>query len=223
MNQYNPVKKIRSYFSAEGMSVSGRNISFAQEDTAEYKIELIIFKYIDFKSNETFKTKLKIPDKNIVYLFDEASLFSKTEYSNFSNMSEFYKDLFDNIDSLDINKLPKPLYRDNDNLTILNKLKNKIGSDKDYTLIDSKSWIQTIPDNESIDYLSYQSQNNYGFLIKLYKKRFMHIDLKAYLGNLYTRSPNITIFIDNEKRIFNEEIHFFDHPYFGVVVSVNEI
>ena len=199
------------------------NISFAQEDTAEYKIELIIFKYTDFQTNETFKTKLKIPDKNIVYLFDEASLFSKTEYSNFSNMSEFYKDLFDNIDSLDINKLPKPLYRDNDNLTILNKLKNKIGSDKDYTLIDSKSWIQTIPDNESIDYLSYQSQNNYGFLIKLYKKRFMHIDLKAYLGNLYTRSPNITIFIDNEKRIFNEEIHFFDHPYFGVVVSVNEI
>ena len=199
------------------------NISFAQEDTAEYKIELIIFKFTDFQTNETFKTKLKIPDKNIVYLFDEASLFSKTEYSNFSNMSEFYKDLFANIDSLDINKLPKPLYRDNDNLTILNKLKNKIGSDKDYTLIDSKSWIQTIPDNESIDYLSYQSQNNYGFLIKLYKKRFMHIDLKAYLGNLYTRSPNITIFIDNEKRIFNEEIHFFDHPYFGVVVSVNEI
>ena len=199
------------------------NISFAQEDTAEYKIELIIFKFTDFQTNETFKTKLKIPDKNIVYLFDEASLFSKTEYSNFSNMSEFYKDLFDNIDSLDINKLPKPLYRDNDNLTILNKLKNKIGSDKDYTLIDSKSWIQTIPDNESIDYLSYQSQNNYGFLIKLYKKRFMHIDLKAYLGDLYTKSPNITIFIDNEKRIFNEEIHFFDHPYFGVVVSVNEI
>ena len=199
------------------------NISFAQEDAAEYKIEMIIFKYNDFQTNETFKTKLKIPDKNIVYLFDEASLFSKTEYSNFSNMSEFYKDLFDNIDSLDINKLPEPLYRDYDNLTVLNELKNKIGNDKDYILLDSKSWIQTIPDNESIDYLSYQSQNNYGFLIKLYKKRFMHIDLKAYLGNLYTRSPNITIFIDNEKRIFNEEIHFFDHPYFGVVVSVNEI
>ena len=199
------------------------NISFAQEDKAEYKIELIIFKFTDFQTNETFKTKLKIPDKNIVYLFDEASLFSKTEYSNFSNMSEFYKDLFDNIDSLDINKLPKPLYRDYDNLTVLNELKNKIGNDKDYILLDSKSWIQTIPDNESIDYLSYQSQNNYGFLIKLYKKRFMHIDLKAYLGDLYTKSPNITIFIDNEKRIFNEEIHFFDHPYFGVVVSVNEI
>ena len=169
------------------------NISFAQEDTAEYKIELIIFKYIDFQTNETFKTKLKIPDKDIVYLFDETSLFDRTEHSNFSN------------------------------LTVLNKLKNKIGNDKDYILLDSKSWIQTIPDIESSDFLSYQSQNNYGFLIKLYKKRFMHIDLKAYLGNLHTKSSNITIFIDNEKRIFNEEIHFFDHPHFGVIVAVNEI
>mgnify|MGYP001188577109 CR=1 FL=1 len=199
------------------------NISFAQEDTAEYKVELIIFKYIDFKTNETFKTKLKIPDKNIVYLFDETSLFDRTEHSNFSNMSEFYIDLFSNIDSLDIKKSPKPLYRDNDNLTVLNKLKNKIENDKDYILLDSKSWIQTIPDIEFSDFLSYQSQNNYGFFIKLYKKRFMHIDLKAYLGNLNTKSSNITIFIDNEKRIFNDEIHFFDHPYFGVVVSVNEI
>ena len=40
------------------------NISFAQEDTAEYKIELIIFKFTDFQTNETFKTKLKVPDKN---------------------------------------------------------------------------------------------------------------------------------------------------------------
>ena len=29
--------------------------------------------------------------------------------------------------------------------------------------------------------------------------------------------------VNIEKRIFNEEIHFFDHPYFGVVVSLSEI
>ena len=39
------------------------NISFAQEDAAEYKIELIIFKYMDFETNETFNTKLKVPNK----------------------------------------------------------------------------------------------------------------------------------------------------------------
>ena len=29
--------------------------------------------------------------------------------------------------------------------------------------------------------------------------------------------------IDPNKRIFNNEIHYFDHPYFGIVLSVNEI
>ena len=51
----------------------------------------------------------------------------------------------------------------------------------------------------------------------------MHIDLKAYLGNLDARNSKINIFIDEEKRIFNDEIHFFDHPYFGVVVAVSEV
>ena len=69
------------------------NISFAQEDAAEYKIELIIFKYMDFETNETFNAKLKVPNKDLVYLYDEGSLSDKTEHSNFSNMSEFYKNL----------------------------------------------------------------------------------------------------------------------------------
>ena len=104
--------------------------------------------------NETFNTKLKVPNKDLVYLYDEGSLFDKTEHSNFSNMSEFYKNLFNNVDEIDIKELPKPLYRDNDNLTVLNKLKSKIAKDKNYILLDTKSWIQTIPDNESSNFLS---------------------------------------------------------------------
>jgi hypothetical protein len=33
----------------------------------------------------------------------------------------------------------------------------------------------------------------------------------------------IKLFIDEEKRIFNEEIHYFDHPYFGAIVSIKKI
>jgi len=110
----------------------------------------------------------------------------------------------------------------------------------------------------------------------LYKKRFLHIDLKAYLGiadvsinettkdyiqkyelknmnfknkknntelNLFLPKEleNIEIldnisrkeiqknisklnkFINIDQRIFNEEIHLFDHPNFGVIVSVSRI
>ena len=51
----------------------------------------------------------------------------------------------------------------------------------------------------------------------------MHINLKAYLGNVNSRSSNINIFIDNDKRLFNDEVHFFDHPYFGLILSINEV
>ena len=199
------------------------NLVFSEEDNVEYKIELILFKYGTVESDETFNTNLDISDKNLVYFTDENSLLAKMSHSNFSNMSKFYTNLFKNNFDLSLKNLPKPLYRDNPNLAILNNLKNKIDKESEYVLIDSKSCIQTSPDYDYSKYLTYQSQNNYGFLIKFYKKRFMHIDLKAYLGNLDARNSKINIFIDEEKRIFNDEIHFFDHPYFGVVVAISEV
>ena len=41
--------------------------------------------------------------------------------------------------------------------------------------------------------------------------------------NDYSSVNEIKIFIDEKKRIFNNEIHYFDHPYFGVVIAINEI
>ena len=36
-------------------------------------------------------------------------------------------------------------------------------------------------------------------------------------------SNKINIFIDEQRRIFNEEIHYFDHPMFGLIISIKEI
>ncbi|MDA7701436.1 peptidoglycan binding protein CsiV [Gammaproteobacteria bacterium] len=33
----------------------------------------------------------------------------------------------------------------------------------------------------------------------------------------------MNVYIDEEKRIFNNEIHYFDHPLFGIVVSISKI
>ena len=41
--------------------------------------------------------------------------------------------------------------------------------------------------------------------------------------NDYSSVNEIKIFIDEKKRIFNNEINYFDHPYFGVVIAINEI
>ena len=194
---------------------------FGQDNVfSEFKVELIIFKYTDFETNESFKSTLEIPYEDIIYLSDQNSLKKEFEYSNFSNMSSYYKNLFTN-NELSLSKLPEPIFRDSSDLNILEKLKSKINQNSEYQLIDTKSWIQTIPSLESSKFLQYEDEN-YGFFLKFYKKRFMHIILKSYLGTL-DNSNNLKIFIDVEKRIFDNEIHFFDHPHFGVIVSISGI
>ena len=196
---------------------------FGQDNVInEFKVELIIFKYADFETNETFKSTLEIPFEDIIYLSDQNSSKKEFEYSNFSNMSNYYENLFSN-NELSLSMLPEPIFRDSSDLNILEKLKNKINQNSEYQLIDSKSWIQTIPSLESSKFLQYEDKKKYGFFLKFYKKRFMHIVLKSYLGTLENSNNNIKIFIDVEKRIFDNEIHFFDHPHFGVIVSINGI
>ena len=196
---------------------------FGQDNVInEFKVELIIFKYADFETNETFKSALEIPFEDIIYLSDQNSSKKEFEYSNFSNMSSYYENLFSN-NELSLSMLPEPIFRDSSDLNILEKLKNKINQNSEYQLIDSKSWIQTIPSLESSKFLQYEYKEKYGFFLKFYKKRFMHINLKSYLGTLNSSNNDIKIFIDVEKRIFDNEIHFFDHPHFGVIVSINGI
>ena len=196
---------------------------FGQDNVInEFKVELIIFKYADFETNETFKSSLEIPFEDIIYLSDQNSSIKEFEYSNFSNMSSYYENLFSN-NELSLSMLPDPIFRDSSDLNILEKLKNKINQNSEYQLIDSKSWIQTIPSLESSKFLQYEDKKKYGFFLKFYKKRFMHIVLKLYLGTLENSNNNIKIFIDVEKRIFDNEIHFFDHPHFGVIISINGI
>ena len=197
---------------------------FAEDILKEFKIEFIIFKYKDVTSIESFDTKLSIPTENIIYFYDKDSNIDILNYSNFSNISKYVSSIID--DNKKQNKINQPLiwFRDSDGLDLLKDIEIKIDNDKSLQLIDSKSWLQTLPDINSGKYLFYESKNKYyGFLLNFYKKRFMHFDMKAYLGNSGSRSSAINLFIEDDKRIFNEEVHFFDHPHFGLILSVKEL
>ena len=159
----------------------------------------------------------------------------------------------------------------------LKKLNLKLNRSSKYNVIDSYSWTQNIESELESKYLHYRN-NLYGVYIKFYRNRFLHIDLKSYLGNLdeeYTDVTNdylndhksirrdkklvsdnnltinlrlnkkndyvlidrtsknleineksdeiINVYIDEEKRLFNNEIHYFDHPSFGIVISISKI
>tara|TARA_B100001173_G_C15978339_1_gene543270 strand:+ start:248 stop:859 length:612 start_codon:yes stop_codon:yes gene_type:complete len=179
----------------------------------EYKIELLIYKYNITKTDEYFTSLYNI------YKEDLITLDENNKNSDFSNVSEYIEAILNN-DLIKANSIyPKIWLRDNSDITKLNKLKNQLINDKSKTFLESKSWIQTIPKEESSKFI-YYSSDDYGFLIKLYKKRFMHIELDSFLKN---ETNKINKFIQINQRVFNEEIYLFDHPYFGVILSINEI
>ena len=200
------------------------NLVISEDNQSEYKIELIVFKYLNMNSIESFNTKLIFPNEDIVYFYDKNSSIKELKYSNFSNISKYISNIVDNGKGQNLNISPSVWFRDDIEIIKLKDLEKKIINDDELELIDTKSWIQTIPNLEDSKLLFYESKSKYyGFLLNFYKKQFMHIDLKAYLGNVNSRSSNINIFIDNDKRVFNDEVHFFDHPYFGLILSINEV
>ena len=254
----------------------------------EYNVEIIIFKYLINQSNELFNSELQIPDEEIIRFYDPDLYINKSALNNFPKTDTFFTNLFKNLtpkylnseedNSIKkiINPNPKNWFRQSNDLDILNKIKGQIIKDKNLEFIESKSWIQGIDDYESSKFIYDDNKlKNYGFYIKLYKRRFMHVEIKAFLGvnnkdtkivpvenhikelekKVYSNYKNINnydlninypknienimitndkdtseffvntdlnIYIDEEKRIFNEEIYLFDHPNFGIILSLTQ-
>lgn len=264
------------------------NISSDEDVVEEYQIEFIIFQREDVASNEKFSSLLPIPGNEFLTFQDPGLQINITALNNsiYPNESEF-KDIFQNIkaaedDSNDKehsspHSNPKKWFRKNNNLEILKKLNLKLDRSNKYNVIDSYSWIQNIKPESDSAYLHFRN-NLYGIYLKLYRERFLHINLKAYLGNLEDGYVDLTseyindhelilkkenlkmnidipinlklnkkndyleiqpleenielkaitdkkinIYIDESKRLFNGEVHYFDHPAFGIIISINKI
>ncbi len=267
---------------------------FAQDINAnenridEYKVEIVMFKFNNIETNEQFIDEITLPKKDVINLIEPKLSLNKDALNNFSENRSFFSNLLKNInprkvqENISTNESkssvnPKAWYRKSSNIENLSSLKNKIISNNQIEYLDSKSWIQSIDNENESKYVFLEDHDKeFGFFLKLYKKRFLNLDLKAYLGvnneqtiestesyvkkyesqtnnnsninseldvkiYLPEESESIEIlnkpnerpinkpstklnkFIDINKRIFNEEIHLFDHPNFGVIVSISKI
>ena len=191
------------------------------ENVDEYKIEIVLFKFNKVLTDELFDINLNEPDLNeTIEFYDNKIKINKSKYSKFENISTYIKTIVENeFDKSNIQH-PSIWYRDSDDLEILKKFNNNIGRNNDLKLLGHHSWIQNIPEYDESKYLRFKN-TDYGFYLKLYKKRFLHLDLKTFIKD--KRNSDIQIFIDKEHRIFNEEIYFFDHPAFGILFTINKI
>ena len=265
-----------------------QDINANENNIEEYKVEIVIFKFNNIETNEQFIDEITLPKKDVINLIEPKLSLNKDALNNFSENRSFFSNLLKNInprkvqENISTNESkssvnPKAWYRKSSNIENLSSLKNKIISNNQIEYLDSKSWIQSIDNENESKYVFLEDHDKeFGFFLKLYKKRFLHLDLKAYLGvnneqtiestesyvkkyesqtnnnsninseldvkiYLPEESESIEIlnkpnerpinkpstklnkFIDINKRIFNEEIHLFDHPNFGVIVSISKI
>ena len=187
----------------------------AEDIKNEYKIEMLIYKYDQAITDEEFKTFYEIPNcYHVKFIYNKKN----SKNSNFSNIAD-YIDAVLSKDISNAKKLyPQIWYRDSDELIKLTNLRNNLNKNKNITLLKSKSWIQTIPELKSDRFLIYiDDEENIGFLIKFYKKRFMHVELDAFL-----KDKKISKYLNIKQRVFNEEVYLFDHPFFGVILSIEE-
>ncbi len=259
-----------------------------QSEIDEYRVEIIIFKFLDEKTDENFIEEIELPNASVINLVEPRLFLNKDALNNYSKDTSFFSNLLKNINPIKIKKEeslennssvpnPKTWYRKDTNFEILNNLSKKIDKTEELLLLGSNAWIQSIDAEEESRYVFLEDiDKEFGIFLRLYKKRFLHIDLKAYLGiadvsinettkdyiqkyelknmnfknkknntelNLFLPKEleNIEIldnisrkeiqknisklnkFINIDQRIFNEEIHLFDHPNFGVIVSVSRI
>jgi len=193
---------------------------FVISEISEYKIEYLIFKYVDNSTDEIFRDELSVPSDNII-IFNTLDS-DEFPYSNFSNISEFFQKILSDENDSDLNK-PNIFLREDNNIIALIKFKSKIEKKKNIELIDHNSWLQTIPNYEKSKFIEIKNDNGYRLYLKLYKKRFFHMDIKTYIEEKSNDKKNKKLFIDEERRFFENEIHFFDHPNFGVIISISEV
>jgi len=261
----------------------------------EYLIEVVIFEHLDFSTNESLNSQsLNLEDFEIISLVEK-----KQSQINQSAVNKSFKEKVNNLIipnielstvKLDINQSQPRSIKSNNNFNHrhawyarsfeLNELDNiyrRINRRKEYRVLHKVSWIQPAFNYDETPYIHERFDNN-GLLFKLYKSRYLHIDLLTYInGDIFVNSQkdkindikikalkntipeeieiqkitidtkefyknqqlkiqnkpinkllkdeikkksDIDFLLNENRRIFKNEVHYFDHPRIGVIISV---
>ena len=269
--------------------------SIAQsESQEEYIIEVIIFEQLEKIGNERLEPKdLNLMDLDTIALLDKPDIVlnEKTILRSFdydesdlvidqliidNNKNEQIQESDPSISAIKINE--SKWYERQQKLKQLDNIYRRLDRRKEYRILHKLSWMQPALGKSDSPFV-HEIFNDNGFLIRLYKSRYLHLDVIAYLdGNFRTDKnqdlikeikfgalknsipdevtnheiaiaaetiisneiykpdqkknkarPNppkpikvgkVKYLLNEERRIFKNESHYFDHPKIGVIISV---
>ena len=179
-----------------------------------YSVEIVVFEQLEIIGNEQLEPqKLSIEGINTITLQDklEISLNEKSIINSFDfEENEFSIDIMPINETNTNNKESSGLsniktnsqldeskwFEKKSSLDQLNNIYRRLDRRKEYKILHKESWIQPALSKENAPFIHEIFDNN-GLLIKLYKSRYLHLDVIAYLeGNLSSntnkKNDNIT-------------------------------
>lgn len=167
-------------------------ITSARSD--EYLIEYVVFKNLQFTTDEVFILKeLSINPSSVI------SLKKDTNEIVIRNLDESFNSKNESLDSIGeiiyeekeeetlskeslSNPNPQLWFNENKSLTKLETFKRRIERRSDYELIDSGSWVQGVFDSKSSKFVNVIA-NELNLYIKTYKERYLHLDVLGMLDS----------------------------------------
>ena len=191
-----------------------------------YKVEVIIIKFNDVIIDEKFNNNLdfsptvinKLKENEIILIpekFIDNTLIS-------SDLLDIEIETIKNDNNLMNEKEIKKyfeLYEYSD-IENLNFLIGRLRWRENIEILNSLSWYQPLKDQDEFTY-HYDQENNLSLYLNIYESRYLHLNLKAFVGKL-NFDEDINIFIDEDRRVKNSEINYFDHPNMGLIIKVDK-
>jgi len=191
-----------------------------------FKVEVIIIKFNDVTVDEKFNNKLdflppviKKLKENEIILIPEKFIDNALISSDLLDIEiETIEDDTNSIDEIETKKYFE-LYEYLD-LENLNFLIGRLRWRENIEILDSLSWYQPLSGKDEYTY-HYNQENNLSLYLNIYESRYLHLNLKAFLGKL-DFDETITEFIDEDRRVNNSEINYFDHPSIGLIIKIDK-
>ena len=191
-----------------------------------YKVEVIIIKFNDVTIDEKFNNKLDFSPASIEKLKENEIILIPEKFIDNALVSSDYLDIEietieNDTNSIDVIEKKKyfELYEYLD-LENLNFLIGRLRWRENIEILDSLSWYQPLNGQDEYTY-HYSQENNISLYLNIYESRYLHLDLKAFMGQL-DFDENITEFIDDDRRVKNSEINYFDHPSMGIIIKIDK-
>ncbi len=191
-----------------------------------YKVEVIIIKFNDITVDEKFNNNLDFSPTAITKLKEnEIILIPEKFIDNALTSSDLLDIEIETIkndkSSIDVTETKKyfELYEYLE-LENLNFLTGRLRWRENIEILDSLSWYQPLKKQNEYTY-HYNQENNLSLYLNIYESRYLHLNLKAFFGQL-NFEETITEFIDEDRRVRNSEINYFDHPSMGLIIKIDK-